>query len=71
MSDRVRDAAAMFAANLASAIGERNVGEVASRAAIDEQSLRALMNGRIVPDLADVVALERALDVDLWPSFPD
>lgn len=69
--DRAREAAAIFAVNLAAAIGERDLGDVAVRAAIDEWSLRALIEGRVVPDLADIVALERALDVDLWPALPN
>jgi hypothetical protein len=60
----------MFTANLAAAIGDHKLGEVASRAAIDEKSLRGFVEGTIVPDLGDVVALERALNVDLWPALP-
>ena len=61
----------MFAANLAVAIGERDLGEVAAQAAIGEGALRAFIEGRMVPDLADVVALEGALDADLWPALPN
>lgn len=40
---------------------------VARRAGIDIGSLSRMMNGQTVPDLGTVVALESALDADLWP----
>ena len=40
---------------------------VARRAGIDIGSLSRMMNGQTVPDLGTVVALESALDSDLWP----
>jgi DNA-binding phage protein len=40
---------------------------VARNAGIDTGSLSRLMSGQTVPDLGTVVALESAMDTDLWP----
>ena len=68
---RVAQAAAQFASNLRAAIGRRTVAEVAITVNMDEDTLRAFIEGRAVPDLADVVMLENALNSDLWPVLPN
>lgn len=41
---------------------------VARLAGIDAGSLSRMMNGQTVPDMGTVVALETALNTDLWPT---
>lgn len=41
---------------------------VAVPAGIDPTSLSRLLTGKVVPDLATIANLERALDTDLWPG---
>lgn len=69
--DRAQAAAAAFAENLRGAIGSGRLADIAAATGIDEGALRALVEGRRIPDLADVVALQNALDVDLWPALPN
>lgn len=67
-ADAARTWMAQFTQRLTAAIGGEPLSNLAAAAGMTERRLRAILAGAIVPDLADVRALEVALDVDLWPS---
>lgn len=48
--------------------GRLSLRAVAAPAGIDPTSLSRLLTGKVVPDLATIANLERALDTDLWPG---
>jgi DNA-binding phage protein len=53
---------------LRAAMGERSARAVAADAGLQHTTLLALLRGERWPDMATVVKLEQALDVDLWPG---
>lgn len=48
--------------------GGLSLRALAGPAGIDATSLSRLLKGSVVPDVATVANLERALDADLWPG---
>lgn len=68
---RIEQAARQFAENLGAAIGSQSLADIAAVVNMDESTLRDFIEGRAIPDLADVVELENVLNVDLWPALPN
>lgn len=53
------------------AAGPRSLRSVARAAGIDPTSLGRMLAGETVPDVHTVAVLEAALDVELWPAYPE
>ena len=68
--DQVGEVARLLALNLASAIGKRNVVDVASTTGVDDMTIHSILNGRSWPDIATLAKLELGLGADLWPGRP-
>ncbi|KRC51995.1 hypothetical protein ASE16_02710 [Leifsonia sp. Root227] len=65
--DNIQDVTEQLIRNVNNAIGDASLTEISERAGLSERRLAAILERRQTPDLADIRALENALDTDLWP----
>jgi transcriptional regulator with XRE-family HTH domain len=58
-----------FAVELRRAIGDRTVRSVASACGVNHETIRAILDGRVWPDMHTIARLEAGLGIPLWPRF--
>lgn len=67
-ADHAGEVARTFALNLREAVGNRTLRTVAIECDVNHETVRAILEGRVWPDMRTIAHLEHGLRVSLWPQ---